>query len=79
MAKKIVGTFCEKAITPKKVFAPASFRWKKSGRAWLITGCEKSAWQPKKKRCKTGLKAYILLAPLKGKKRCARGQKRIKK
>lgn len=79
MGNKIKGTFCESTITPKRTFAPASFRWKRSGKAWLITGCSKRGWQPNKKRCKVGLKAYILLAPAKGKKRCRRGQRIIRK
>lgn len=71
---KIRGTFCEKTVAPKSRFAPKSFRWKKSGRAWLLVGCPKG--KLKRGRCAVGMRAVKILAPAHG--RCTVG-KRISK
>jgi len=47
--KKIVGTFCERTVAPKSEFDPRSFRYKKSGKAWVLIGCPKGEWQAKKR------------------------------
>jgi hypothetical protein len=48
-SKKIKGTFCERTTAPKSAFDKRSFRYKKSGKAWVLIGCPKGSWQPKKR------------------------------
>lgn len=76
---QIRGTFCESIQTPKRAFDPRSFRWKRSGKAWVLVGCPKGKWASRKKTCKVGLKAYTLLVPAPKKGRCKRATKRITK
>lgn len=67
---KIVGRFCKRIVAPKRAFDRRSFRWKKSGRAWVLVGCPKGKW--KRDRCTVGLKAHELLVKSSG--RCAVGK-----
>lgn len=52
---KMKGTFCEEQLVPKQDFDSQSFRWKKSGKVWILTGCAVGKWQPRKhwKHCRT--------------------------
>lgn len=63
MAKKIRGKFCERTVNPRRAFARASFRWKRSGRAWVLIGCPRGKWKPRAERCTVGTRAHKLLAP----------------
>jgi hypothetical protein len=86
--RKMRGTFCEESIAPKSRFDPRSFRWTRSGRAWVLIGCPKGQWDPKgyvtvrgkrkKGRCKVGTRAQKLLAPSVS-ARCPTGTKRVTK
>jgi hypothetical protein len=76
--RKIKGTYCEERLAPKTAFDPRSFRYKRSGKAWLIVGCPKGQWDPRAQLCKVGTRAHKLLTPAKG-KRCPVGAKRIQK
>jgi hypothetical protein len=73
--KKIVGSFCKRTAHPKSSFDERSFRWKQSGRAWLLVGCPKGKWQPRNERCSVGTKAFEILSPAKIGKRCSVGRK----
>lgn len=73
----IRGTFCERKMKPKGAFDPRSFRWKKSGRAWLLVGCPKRHWKAKTGRCAVGTEAHALLTPARG--RCTAGSRKIRK
>jgi len=59
MARKIRGRFCEKKVLPKSAFDRRSFRWKKSGRAWIMTGCRRGHFR--NGRCDNGLRAHVVL------------------
>lgn len=73
-------TYCEKAVAPKKRFAPASFRWVPSGKSRVLVGCPRGKWKPRKQRCKVGTQAYKVLTPAKGKRKsCPVGTRRITK
>lgn len=72
------GTFCEKQAAPKSRFAKGSFRYKKSGDAWVLIGCPKRQWNASAARCRVGTQAYKVLAPARG-GRCSIGTKRITK
>lgn len=74
---KIKGRFCERQLASKRSFAKPSFRWKQSGRAWLLVGCPRGKWKPRAQRCTVGLRAYKLLKPSSGS--CPTGQQRITK
>ena len=86
--RKIKGTFCEEKIALKTEFDRRSFRYKKSGKAWVITGCPKGQWDPKgyvtvkgkrkRGRCKVGTRGHKLLAPQVG-ATCPVGTKRVRK
>jgi hypothetical protein len=76
--RKIKGSFCERSLAAKTKFAKGSFRYKKSGKAWLIIGCPVGKWNAKTKHCKVGTRGHKLLAPSHG-KACAVGTKRIRK
>ena len=66
---------CEKKVAPKGAFEKASFRWKKSGKGFILVGCPKGEWMPRKKRCSVGLRAHaVIVASKKG--RCPVGSKR---
>jgi len=66
MERKIVGKFCERKLAAKTRFDRRSFRWKRSGRAWLLIGCPKGKWRPRLERCAVGTRAYVVLAAPKG-------------
>ena len=51
---KLRGSFCKTVKAPKTAFDKRSFRWKKSGKAWVLVGCPKGKWSPKSATCKTG-------------------------
>jgi len=72
--RKIQGTFCERVVTPKRAFAPRSFRWKRSGKAWVMIGCPLGKWR--NGSCSAGTKAHVILVPG---GRCGRGERRIDK
>ena len=72
---KIVGRFCKRVLAPKSAFDRRSFRWVRSGKAWVLTGCPRGKW--KGDRCSVGLKAHELLVKSSG--RCAVGEKRMTK
>ena len=76
--RKIKGTFCEQSQGAESAFDRRSFRYKKSGKAWLLVGCPKGEWNAKSKRCRVGTRAYKFLAPSHG-KRCAVGARRLNK
>ncbi len=76
-ARKITGVFCERIKAPKSRFAKGSFRWKKSGRAWLLLACPKVDWNRKTERC-GGMRAYAILTP-KRKGRCTVGSHMVRK
>jgi hypothetical protein len=76
--RKIKGKFCEEKVAVKTKFDKRSFRYKKSGKTWVIIGCPKGKWNAKAKRCKVGTRAHKLLAPRHGTS-CPIGAKRIQK
>jgi hypothetical protein len=86
--RKIKGTFCEEKVEPKTRFDKRSFRWKKSGRAWVLIGCPRGKWNPRgsikigkrreRGRCEAGTRAYIILRPAVS-ARCPTGSHRIRK
>lgn len=87
----IKGTFCErKGQLTKARCAKGSYRWGKSGKAWLLYCCPKGAWESGKYiyrikdgkrrrtrgRCSTGMRTHVLLVP---RARCKPGERRIVK
>jgi hypothetical protein len=76
--RKIKGAFCEEKVTVKTAFDKRSFRYKKSGKAWVLIGCPKGQWAAKAKRCKIGTRAHKVLAPAHGTS-CPVGTKHIRK
>ena len=72
---KIRGTFCEREMLPKSAFDRRSFRWKRSGRGWILTGCRRGHFR--RGRCTNGLRAYVVLARSNGS--CPMGGRLIKK
>lgn len=76
--RKIKGSFCEEKLASKTQFDKRSFRYKKSGKAWVIVACPKGKWSAKTKHCKVGMRGHKLLAPSRG-KACPVGAKRITK
>lgn len=75
VTRKIKGAFCEREMLPKSAFDRRSFRWKKSGKSWIMTGCRKGSF--KHGRCSTGLRAHTILTPSHGS--CPRGGRLIRK
>ncbi len=71
--RKITGRYCRRTLAPKSAFDRRSFRWKKSGRAWVLVGCRAGDWDAKRERCKAGLRAHELLVA-KRRGRCAAGK-----
>lgn len=67
---KIRGRFCERIVTPKRAFDRRSFRWKKSGRAWVLVGCPRGKWRGES--CGVGTKAHVVLVRARG--RCTIGR-----
>lgn len=74
----VQGTFCERQIVAKSRFAKESFRYKKSGAAWVLIGCPKRRWDARVARCRVGMRAYKVLAPAPS-GRCSTDTKRITK
>lgn len=64
--RKIKGKFCEDKIASKSMFDPRSFRYKKSGKSWIIVGCPKGRWDAEAKRCRVGTTAHKMLLPSRG-------------
>ena len=60
--RKMKGKFCERTPLPKARFDPRSFRYKQSGSAWILVGCPKGHYRPKRRRCDVGLRAHKILA-----------------
>lgn len=73
---KIRGLFCKSVKSPKTAFDRRSFRWKKSGKAFVLVGCRKGDWSAKSKTCKTGTRAHEVLIRASG---ACRVGKRVKK
>jgi len=76
---KIKGTFCEEKLAYKRYFDRRSFRWKKSGRAWVLVGCKRGAWNDTRKQCLIGTEAYVLLRSTTANVRCPAGSRRVSK
>jgi hypothetical protein len=74
--KKIRGSFCKTIKAPKSVFDRRSFRWKKSGKAFVLVGCKKGDWNAKAAKCATGTRAREVLVRTTG---ACRVGKRVKK
>lgn len=70
---KIRGSFCKVVKAPKTKFDKRSFRWRKSGKAWVLVGCMKGDWNAKKSKCVTGTKAHEVLVRASGS--CVVGRK----
>lgn len=77
--RKIVGTFCEEALAPRRDFESSSFRWKRTGSAWLLVGCPKGDWNKTEQWCRVPTRGYRLLSPTSTRKRCPTGSRRITK
>jgi len=73
---KIRGSFCATVKAPKTKFDRRSFRWKKSGKAFVLVGCPKGKWKPRTETCATGTRAYEILVRTSG---SCRVGKRVKK
>jgi len=76
---KMSGTFCESTKAPASSFDQRSFRWKKSGKSWILVGCPQGKWKARKKgkkKCAVGLRAHKVLARAHG---ACRVGKRISK
>lgn len=73
---KIRGVFCKSVKAPKTAFDKRSFRWKKSGKAFVLVGCPKGKWSAKSAKCTTGLRAHEVIVRASG--ACSVG-KRVKK
>ena len=76
--RKMKGVFCEEVLAPKSEFDKRSFRYKKSGKAWVLIGCARGHWNAKNARCKVGTRVHKLLAPPRGRS-CPIGAKRVSK
>jgi hypothetical protein len=74
--RKIVGDFCEWTTRRKSDFDRRSFRWKKSGQAWVLVGCPRGKFR--RGVCADGTRAHKVLAPTDG-YRCPRGRKHVHK
>ena len=88
--KMIIGTFCERELAPKSEFDSRSFRYKRSGRAWVLVGCPAGKYDAKKRwlrktrvweigKCNVGTRSHKLLVPLGEKSHCPQGSQRITK
>lgn len=60
---------CVKVKNPLSMFDRRSIRTVTRGSTRVLVGCPKGAWQPRKQRCKVGLRAYETITP----GRCKRG------
>lgn len=74
-SRHISGTFCREIQAPRRDFDRRSFRWIKRRETWILIGCPKGQWQPRKQRCKVGTRAYEVLTPATPGKRCKRGRR----
>jgi hypothetical protein len=79
VARKIQGRFCERKPIPKGRFDKRSFRWRRSGASWILIGCPKGQWMPRKERCKVGTRAHAILRSVCPTCRCRKGEKQITK
>jgi hypothetical protein len=77
--RKIRGMFCEVELAPKRDFDASSFRWKKTGMSWLLTGCPKGEWNAREQWCRVGTQGYRLLSAVGKGDRCSRKAKRVRK
>lgn len=77
--RKIIGSFCEETVTPKRDFDSRSFRWKRTGSAWLMIGCPRGKWNPTEQYCRVGTRAHTVLTPTNKRKQCPAGAHRITK
>jgi hypothetical protein len=75
MARRIKGSFCERVMLPKSAFDRKSFRWKRSGRSWVLTGCRRRHF--KGGRCDNGLRAHVVLVKSNGS--CPMGGRAVRK
>ncbi len=73
--KKIRGRFCERVVLAKGRFDRRSFRWKKTGNAWLLVGCRKGSYRSGV--CQTGMATHVILA--RSNKVCRVGERAIRK
>lgn len=72
--------YCERLENAKSVFDERSFRWKvQSKKVRILVGCPKGKWQPRKQRCKVGLRAYKVLKQVGPRTKCRAGSVRLKK
>jgi len=69
--RKIRGSFCERSVAPRRRFDRRSFRWVRSGKNWVLIGCQKGKW--KRGRCSIGTRAVKVLAKSAG--ACAVGRR----
>lgn len=74
-ARKIRGRFCKRKVAPKSAFDRRSFRWKKSGRAWVLVGCRRGHFRHG--RCDNGLRAHEVLT--RTNLECLAGERVVKK
>jgi len=73
---KIRGSFCKKVVAPKTKFDRRSFRWRRSGKAFVLVGCPKGKWKPQTEKCGVGTRAHEVLVRASG---ACRVGKRVKK
>lgn len=82
--KKIKGRFCERRVAPASAFDRRSFRWKRSGSAWVLVGCPRGEWDPRativvrgrrvRGRCRVGTRAHRVLSPAPARGACRKGK-----
>ncbi len=76
--RKIRGMFCERTVAPKRAFEPTSFRYKKSGKTWVVVGCPRGSFDAARERCLVGTRAHTIMTPATG-GRCPAGAHRVDK
>lgn len=79
-SRKIRGEFCEEIRKPKSAFDRRSFRWLRSGPAWLLIGCRRGKWKARGtegNQCIVGTQVYKIMRP--AGKRCPVHTKRVQK
>jgi hypothetical protein len=54
---------CVRIENPKGTFDRRSFRTLVRGPARVLVGCPKGSWQPRKKHCQVGMRAYEVIKP----------------
>jgi hypothetical protein len=72
---RIIGRYCERVVLPKGQFDRRSFRWKKSGKAWLLVGCRKGSYR--RGTCQTGVATHVIL--VRSNKACRTGERAVRK